>query len=255
VAVAAADSASATDVQEQPLPVSELEQALPATRHEAAEVLLHEVAAPAQALSKQEESRETDLRQSLVALHSVHAGFAFLIPLLQRLAMAELLARNESLLAIDLPRQLLWSLMQRFGMAEGDPVRLLFEGFEPCGDLTIKQFQTPAVWPRLVTMSGRPLNSLGITEKENSIQLPDLINTLQRLGALYLRRHGGLSWRTLLQRPGRVLLTATHWDVIFDLNQIDLRLRRIALDSDPGWVAWLGRVVQFHYDSAGERYV
>lgn len=78
---------------------------------------------------------------------------------------------------------------------------------------------------------------------------------MQLLGALYLRRHAGLSLRTLMQRPGRVLLTATHWDAVFDINQIDLRLRRIALDSDPGWVAWLGRVVQFHYDSAGERYV
>jgi hypothetical protein len=92
-------------------------------------------------------------------------------------------------------------------------------------------------------------------ERGQSIQLHELIKIVQLLGALYLRRYCRISLRSLIQRPGRVVMTVTHWDVIFDLNQIDLRLRRIALDSDPGWVPWLGRVVQFHYDSEGERYV
>ncbi len=47
----------------------------------------------------------------------------------------------------------------------------------------------------------------------------------------------------------------THWDVMFDINRTDLRLRRVALDSDPGWVPWLGRVVRFHYDSEGQGHV
>ena len=140
-------------------------------------------------------------------------------------------------------------------MAESDPAWQLFEGFEPCGDVTIGQFCAPASWQRLVTISGRPLQGVGRAETAQSIQLHQLIKTMQLLAAFYLRRHGGISLRTLLQRSGRVLLTATYWDVMFDINQTDLRLRRIALDSDPGWVVWLGRVVQFHYDGEGDRYV
>lgn len=190
------------------------------------------------------EPQGADMVARVVVPFSQHAGFAFVIPLLQRLGMAELLARNESLVALDFPRQLLWALAHRFGMAENDAARQLFEGFEPCADITVEQFHAPDIWQQLVTRgSDRACKA--------PIQLHQLIKTMQLLMALYLRRHSGLSWRGLMQRPGRVVLTATHWDVIFDINQIDLRLRRIALDSDPGWVVWLGRVVQFHYDNEG----
>jgi hypothetical protein len=30
-------------------------------------------------------------------------------------------------------------------------------------------------------------------------------------------------------------------------SQVDMTVRRAGLDLDPGWVPWLGRVVQFHY--------
>jgi hypothetical protein len=190
-----------------------------------------------------------------VAHFSEHAGFGFIIPLLQRLGMAELLACNERLVALDLPCQLLWFLARRFGMEESDPAWSLFAGFEAGRDDPIARFAAPDGWRRLVTPSGRPLNALGMAENGNDIQLHRLIKVLYLIATLYLHRHCGLSLRTLIHRPGRVVLTATHWDVIFDLNQIDLRLRRVALDSDPGWVAWLGRVVQFHYDSEEARYV
>lgn len=210
------------------------------------------------------ELSDSDSPTTVIVPFSPLAGFAFVIPLLQRIGIPELLARNESLIAIDLPRQLLWALAQRFGMAEDDPVRQLFEGFEPSSDLTIDQIQAPAIWQQLFTRHSNrgvgaaflPRNVLGLSRQEcrshnESIQLRQLINTLQLLMALYLRRYCGLSWRTLMQRRGRVVLTATHWDVLFNINQTDLRLRRIALDSNPGWVAWLGRVVQFHYDNEG----
>jgi len=193
--------------------------------------------------------------QSEVAPFSAHAGLAFVIPVLQRLGMAGLLACNERLVELDLPRQLLWSLAMRFGMAESDPLRQLFAGFEPSFDVVIAPFYAPVGWRRLVTSSGRPLNAPDGFENEDAIALHQLLKTLQLLVALYLRRHCRHSLRTLIKRPGRVVVSATHWDAIFDLNQIDLRLRRIALDNDPGWVTWLGRVVQFHYDREGERYV
>jgi hypothetical protein len=169
--------------------------------------------------------------------------------------MAELLAANEDLVALDLPRRLLWFLAERFGMTESDPSRSLFAGFGASRDAPLALFAAPDGWRRLVTPSGRPLNALGLPENGNPVRLHRLIKVLYLIASLYLHRYCGLSLRTLIHRPGRVLVTATHWDVIFDLNQIDLRLRRRALDSDPGWVAWLGRVVEFHYDSEEARHV
>ena len=190
----------------------------------------------------------------IAARFSEHAGFAFLIPLLQRLGMAELLAADERLVMLDLPRQLLWSLAQRFGLAERDPMRSLFDGFEPSADAVIAPFAVPALWQRLATASARRIGIFRSLERQGSLRLHELTASLQLLAALHLRSRGGLSLRALIRRPGRVVLTATHWDTIFDLDDTDLRLRRIALDSDPGWVPWLGRVVQFHYDSEGERH-
>lgn len=63
----------------------------------------------------------------------------------------------------------------------------------------------------------------------------------------WLQRAGRLGLVTLARRPARVALTPTHVDLFFRLDQGDLRLRRLGLDLDPGWLPWLGRVVGFHY--------
>jgi hypothetical protein len=53
--------------------------------------------------------------------------------------------------------------------------------------------------------------------------------------------------RKLAVRPGTILITRTHIDVTLDLADIDLDVRRAALDIDPGWVPFLGRIISFHY--------
>uniref|UniRef100_A0A832A2R6 Uncharacterized protein n=1 Tax=Desulfacinum infernum TaxID=35837 RepID=A0A832A2R6_9BACT len=65
--------------------------------------------------------------------------------------------------------------------------------------------------------------------------------------ALFLHRRVGLTLRRLVVRPGRLVLSPTHVDVFFALDQADAAIRRWALDVNPGWVPWLGRVVSFHY--------
>lgn len=186
-----------------------------------------------------------------LAVFSPHAGFALLIPLLQRMDFSRLLADNEELLALDLPRRLLHALAERFAIPATDPVRQLFTGLDAAQTAHIDPLHLPSAWCHMTTSSGRPLHRF---DQTITIDLQQLLNLLQLLPALLLRRHCRLSLRALIQRPGRVVLTATHWDVIFDLNQIDLRLRRVALDTDPGWVGWLGRVVQFHYHRAGAQH-
>jgi hypothetical protein len=63
----------------------------------------------------------------------------------------------------------------------------------------------------------------------------------------WTRRAARIGLATLLRRPARVLFTRTHVDLLLDHHDADLRVRRAALDVDPGWVPWLGRVVQIHY--------
>lgn len=47
--------------------------------------------------------------------------------------------------------------------------------------------------------------------------------------------------------PARVLATPSHWDIYFPLDAVRLDLRLCAWDTNPGWLPWLGRVVNMHY--------
>ena len=62
-----------------------------------------------------------------------------------------------------------------------------------------------------------------------------------------LRRRGKISLRRLVRRPGLVRASATHLELRIDARFIDIGVRRAALDLDPGFVPWLGKVVTFHY--------
>ncbi|MFG6413309.1 hypothetical protein ACG02S_05295 [Roseateles sp. DC23W] len=65
-----------------------------------------------------------------------------------------------------------------------------------------------------------------------------------------LRRHARMDLAELVCRPAWVSATPTHIDVIYALDDVDLRLRRLGLDADPGWVPWLGRIVSLHFIDA-----
>jgi len=180
---------------------------------------------------------------------SPHAGFAFLIPLLQRLGLAELLRRHDVLLEADFPRQVLRTMAVRFGLDGDDPVWCLFDQRQQPPSVPIEHLCAPSPWRQLAQRATfRQRVPMPATPEQ-------LSRTFQLVCALFLHRHCGMSLRGLIRRPGRVALSRSHWDVMFDLNQTDLRLRRQALDCDPGWVPWLGRVVQFHYHSEGQAYV
>ena len=62
-----------------------------------------------------------------------------------------------------------------------------------------------------------------------------------------LRLHTGMSLRSLVRRPGRVAATPVWVDVVFNATQADTSIRKAGIDFDPGWVPWLGKVIQFHY--------
>lgn len=81
---------------------------------------------------------------------------------------------------------------------------------------------------------------------------PPAVHQLGRWAWRQLQRAApGQGWpgpRALLCRPAWLQLSATHLDVLFSLDQADLAVRRLGLDADPGWVPWLGRIVQLHFE-------
>ncbi len=53
-------------------------------------------------------------------------------------------------------------------------------------------------------------------------------------------------------QPALAIATPSHLDLYFRMIDIRLDVRRVALDVDPGWLPWLGRVVRFHYGHVPE---
>ena len=66
----------------------------------------------------------------------------------------------------------------------------------------------------------------------------------------WLRRRVRLRLSDVARVRGWLQLTDTTLLVRFPLDAADIRLRRLALDSDPGWVPWLGLVVRYRYGDA-----
>jgi hypothetical protein len=55
------------------------------------------------------------------------------------------------------------------------------------------------------------------------------------------------AWPLRLAQPAQLRATATHLDLDLLTPTVDIAIRRVGLDIDPGWVVWLGRIVTIHY--------
>lgn len=144
---------------------------------------------------------------------TTHAGLLFAVPLLSRLGLDHLLAARPALAERRWPDALLLDLGRHLVPRDDDPA---------------------IDWLDPATLS---------------LDLDDRPLTAEWIRALRARARGDArrSLRALAARPGAIAATRTHVDVFFLHKQVDIELRRTGLDFDPGWVAWLGRVVQFHY--------
>ena len=63
-------------------------------------------------------------------------------------------------------------------------------------------------------------------------------------------RHARITTREIINRPGHVWLTRMDLDVTMGFSAVDVRIRKVGLDIDPGPVSSLGdfgRIVRFHY--------
>lgn len=154
------------------------------------------------------------------------------------------------------PREFAFTLPTKaWALWAGEPLRLRFLGAPGWRCLTCRRgvsvlaaWEGPAPAGLRARLAGVEV-ARGLASNGKDVGLGErLLVTLQIAVRRYLRRAAGITLRQLALRAGRVVTTATHLDVIFPVRLLDLRLRRAALDVNPGWVPWLGRVVTFHYD-------
>jgi hypothetical protein len=122
-----------------------------------------------------------------------------------------------------------------------------------CSDTTLRA----VLWRLLRQTGARPHDpALAWIDHHRDADASTLLPTIRR----WLRHHDRawrsagdstgeepLSLRRLVRRPGVLRVSATHLDITLPLAHADIRVRRLGLDLDPGWVPWLGRVVAIHY--------
>lgn len=179
---------------------------------------------------------------------TAYGGYFFLIPLLTRLHMSAFLDAHPALVDWDLPVRLLARLDRRLGLDERDAVLSIFArhpASEPVGWDGIMTI--PESWAPFAASAGR---SSGRRQRSGAeLVLASWVVVMRR----WCRAHAGMGLRALVSRPAHIASTRTHVDVYFALSQVDMRVRLAGLDVNPGWVPWLGRVVQFHYRPGGAR--
>ncbi|MEW5755362.1 MAG: hypothetical protein AB1810_03585 [Pseudomonadota bacterium] len=90
---------------------------------------------------------------------------------------------------------------------------------------------------------------LGFDHPEQLAELPPL-PAREQLLALAQRWYGraGLWTPGLLRLDARVQADPSHVDLYAPLSAVQLPVRLAGLDINPGWLPWLGRVVNFHYE-------
>jgi hypothetical protein len=175
-------------------------------------------------------------------------GILFLLPILARLgieALADRLGEDGDRFASRVCR----AALRRLEIDADDACWSMF-GEAPlngCCD----PGPPPAVWNVAELRPPKGCAAIGALPArwERADRLDALADLWLHAARRRLRRSAGIGLASLVLRPARLNATATHIDVHFRLRDIDLRVRRMGLDIDPGWLPWFGRVVGFHFDA------
>ena len=138
-------------------------------------------------------------------------GLFFCLPVLERLKFPAWLLAREGLYEAGFAWNVLGALLRKADHPPEDPLAALCTALgapEPAAD--------PAPW------AGQVEAWLSRLEVEQP-----------------------LHW--LLRRKALLSCTPTHLDMVLPIKEAEIPLRRWALDTDPGWVPYLGRVIATHY--------
>ncbi len=171
------------------------------------------------------------------------AGLYFFLHVLRRLGIEAALETCPALAEASFAAHILKQLATHAETTQSDPILLCLQTDHSEFSLSVEELGTislrPKAWPEGFSSPA----SAGFTS-----------DYFLRLWLVAVKRW---CWRSarikvgeIVNRKGRVWLTRTDLDVTLPLADADIRIRRIGLDIDPGWVPWLGefgRVVRFHY--------
>jgi hypothetical protein len=145
---------------------------------------------------------------------SPFAGLWLVVPILIRLGFRDWLAEHPDLAAADGGRRLIRAIARHHGVDPEDPASL-------------------------------PLTECAPDD-------PDFARPW-RIGLdFYLWRRARIRLREVVHRKGWLRQTEERLVIRFDPDSVDLRLRRHALDIDPGWTDWLGLSIRYRYAERGE---
>lgn len=176
---------------------------------------------------------------------TVAGGLLCLLPLLQRLGLPCWLAGRGD--APAFVAAVLQAVLQRLAVPVDDPAWALAE---PPGSWLAGPIDrpAPATWAD-PALAPRPHQAMLLADAlacapDSSTQAVLWLTACRR----WLRRRGRIGLASLMLRPGGLALTVTHADMFFALADSDLRVRRLGLDLDLGWLPWFGRVVAFHFE-------
>jgi hypothetical protein len=163
------------------------------------------------------------------------AGLLFLVPVLERLGFAQFLEANPDFLERGFPAGLLCFVATRAGVPSDDPLVVALAQTAGDNEESFPLRELPDTVRRILAtpVPRRPLHST----------TDAWLFAVRR----WCRRCPRIGLASLVRRSGQLAVTQTQFDIFFDLAAADLRVRRCALDVDPGWVPWLGRIVRFHY--------
>lgn len=144
------------------------------------------------------------------ALPTRAGGLLFVLPVMQRLGFAEWQAAHPD---VPLCAAVLQQILHRLALPPDDPAWSLV------ASLPVPVDGAPPPW------------------------VAHWLTAVRR----HLRRHARIGLASLCLRHADLSWSPSHLDVHFALGSADLRVRRLGLDVDPGWLPWLQRVVTFHF--------
>lgn len=149
-------------------------------------------------------------------LHSRHAGLWLVVPALGDMGLRPWLARHPDLLGDHPGARLMLAIARHHRVPPDDP----------------------ALAPLAETdLPGRP---------------PAWAEQWRHGLDRWLRRHARRRLHDLVNRPGRIEWHEQRLHLTYPPGDADIRLRRLALDRDPGWTDWLGLSVRYLFRGQDE---
>jgi hypothetical protein len=200
-------------------------------------------------------------------------GALFLLALLRELALPDAILDEPTLAAGPGLGALLYGLYARLApQAWADPMLLALSGLDAplvpdqpldaaaeaaLARVLERVVAGAAAWPAVV-LAGDAEELRGLADElppslRASASVDDFYRQLSGHLVAWLRarlgdeRPAAALLARLIGRRGELMRSRTHLDFYAALDDVDLDVRRAALDVDPGWVGFLGRVVSIHY--------